>query len=86
MLLRILCFSNISQLMHFQDKHVFLDESEQKPDPALEKKREEEHEAAIKMQRAYRHHLARMKAARKCQGLSADTLEWARSYKGWCSI
>lgn len=43
---------------------------------------ETENEAALKMQRAYRRHLARTRAARKCVGMNKETLEWARSYKG----
>ena len=38
--------------------------------------------AANVLQRAYRRHLARVKAARKATTFSKETMEWAKSYKG----
>ncbi|XP_078494203.1 uncharacterized protein LOC113474865 [Ciona intestinalis] len=50
-------------------------------DPEERKMQEDQREAAVKMQRAFRKHLSRTRAARKFTGINTESLEWARAYK-----
>nr|XP_026693426.1 uncharacterized protein LOC113474865 [Ciona intestinalis] len=45
------------------------------------KMQEDQREAAVMMQRAFRKHLSRTRAARKFTGINSESLEWARAYK-----